>query len=223
MLRVGIDEAGRGSVIGELFVAAIVIRDADEEHLLKLGVKDSKRLSERQRRDLYHTLKRWPFAVTAISPREIDTFNVNILEEVKIQALLDNLKRRVGDEILNARIAIDKFGDSSKLISRLRSRGFKGAIIVEEKADERYVEVAAASIIAKHLRDTRIRVLSSIYGVEGSGYPSDERTLRWLERVLEEGSRPSIIRYSWSTLEKLGHARAGRKLNVYHKSLDEYF
>ncbi|MEM1851460.1 MAG: ribonuclease HII [Acidilobaceae archaeon] len=222
LLRIGIDEAGRGSIVGEMFIAAIVISDEDEKTLIELGVKDSKKLSEKQRRDLYHVLKRWPFSVTVVTPREIDTYNVNVLEEVKILSLLENLRARLGDEILQAKIVIDRFGDPSRLLSKLRAKGFKGQILIEEKADDKYVEVAAASIIAKHLRDVRIKVLTDIYGVEGSGYPSDERTLKWLEMVLKRGDRLPILRYSWETLEKLGYKKIKKKSNVYYKSLDEY-
>lgn len=222
-LKIGVDEAGRGSIVGELFIAAVAIRRGDEELLQELGVRDSKKLSPEARRELYHAvLKKQVFAVIAIPPRELDAYNINMLEEIKIVDLLESLRRRLGDLVLEARITIDKFGDPARLEKRLRSRGFRGEIVVEEKADERYVEVAAASVIAKHLRDTRLKVLSRLYGVEGSGYPSDERTVRWVEKILGEGSRPSILRYSWGTLEKLGYPRPGRKSSVYHKTLDEY-
>ncbi len=72
---------------------------------------------------------------------------------------------------------------------------------MEPKADSRYPVVSAASIIAKVIRDRRIDVLRSMYGVKGSGYPADPETREWVMKVLSSGMRPPIIRYSWSTLE----------------------
>ncbi len=75
---------------------------------------------------------------------------------------------------------------------------------MEPYADSKYPVVSAASIIAKVVRDRRIDVLRSLYGVEGSGYPADESTVRWVMDVIRRGERPPIIRYSWGTLKGTG-------------------
>lgn len=220
--RIGVDEAGRGSLVGELVVAAFAMRVEEEKALIEMGVKDSKKLSPGRRAELYKLLRTRPFAVYAIHPRDIDSSNLNKLELKAIFNVLKALSLRLGDEFKQSRIVVDKFADISlELRVLLRSLGFNGIVLVEENADDKYVEVSAASIIAKYLRDRRIEVLRSLYGVEGSGYPSDQRTLNWLDKVLKSGTRPPIIRYSWATLDRFG-LRVEKKAKVTYKTLDEY-
>jgi len=222
MYRIGVDEAGRGSLVGEMVVAAFAMRDGEEGALLEVGVRDSKKLSPARRAELYKILRMWPFAAYAVHPRDIDSHNLNVLELKAVFEVLKALYRRLGGGFRDARVTVDKFADISSDLRRMLDRlGFRGVLVVEEGADERYVEVSAASIIAKHLRDRRIQVLRSLYGVEGSGYPSDPRTLEWLARTLEAGVKPPIVRYSWATLERFG-LRARKGVRVTHKTLDEY-
>jgi ribonuclease HII len=219
--RIGVDEAGRGSLVGELFVVAFAMRDDDEKILVDYGVRDSKKLSRSRRAELYAALRRWPFTVSSIAPRDIDLYNINKLELNAVFAVLRVLALRLGGGFAVSRIVVDKFGDVERELSKMLKRiNFTGTLIVEEDADSKYVEVSAASIIAKHLRDRRLQVLRSIYGIKGSGYPSDPRTLEWLEGTLRSGARPPIIRYSWATLERFG-LRAG-KTRLTFKTLDEY-
>ncbi|MFN4046182.1 MAG: ribonuclease HII [Acidilobaceae archaeon] len=217
----GVDEAGRGSLIGELFVAAFALKEGDRDLLLDLGVRDSKRLTPRRRAELYAILKSRPFAVYSVSPSLIDRFNINKLTEMAAYEVLRILSRRLGEDFRNARIVIDRFGEVRELPQKLKGIGFKGELIVEERADANYVEVSAASIIAKHLRDRRLRVLKSLYGVKGSGYPSDPRTVEWAGDALKAGLKPPIIRYTWATMERLGLKARGRR-GLRHKTLDEY-
>ncbi len=220
-LRIGVDEAGRGSLIGELFVVAFAMFDGDEMFLIDLGVRDSKKLSPSKRAELYKVLRTWPFEVRSITPRDIDLYNINELELNAVFDVLKALALRLGKEFNVARIVVDKFGNvKPRLYEMLAHLDFRGSLIVEEDADDSYVEVSAASIIAKHLRDRRLQVLKAVYGVEGSGYPGDPRTLRWLEETLKSGSKPPIVRYSWATLEKFG--LRVRKTKLAFKTLDEY-
>ncbi len=219
---IGVDEAGRGSLVGELIVVAFAMREDSLGVLEDLGVRDSKELSRERRASLYRALARLGiFAVAAISPADIDAYNINELEAAKAAEVVARLSKLVNAS--RGVVIVDKFGDVSrlkKLVEREVGGGF--TVVVEEKADARYPIVAAASIIAKHLRDTRISVLSKIYGVEGSGYPSDERTIEWVKRVLERGEKPPIIRYSWYTVKKLGGPWVKKTGKVKSRSLDEF-
>ncbi|MCE4625511.1 MAG: ribonuclease HII [Desulfurococcales archaeon] len=209
---IGVDEAGRGSIVGEMMVAAIAVPHDESKLLVELGVKDSKLLTPNSRSRLYRELSsRYPFAVVPVRPWEIDEENLNALTAKAASLAVSVVAERVGGFQRVCGVYVDRFGDPGKLRVMLRLRGYKGSLIVEEKADLRYPVVGAASIIAKHVRDRRIRVLRSIYGVEGSGYPSDPRTMEWVRRVLSSGVTPPIIRYSWESLRDTPYYKPKRK------------
>lgn len=216
---VGVDEAGRGSIVGEMFVAAFGAPKGFEEKLLELGVRDSKELTPHTRAALYRQLVRLGrIGVAAVPPKSIDSGNLNRLTEKAILRAVDAIARQVGGYASISSVVVDRFGSPRLLPEALRRRGFRGILIVEERADKKYPYVAAASIVAKHLRDLRMKVLSSMYGVPGSGYPSDPRTMDWVRAVLRRGERPPIIRYSWSSLKEYGY---GKKIGK-ARPLDEW-
>jgi len=214
-----VDEAGRGSIVGEMFVVAFAAPSGVEEKLRELGVRDSKELTPQARARLYRELAGLGvFRVVAVKPESIDRENLNALTERAALTALKLLAPAIGGWEAVSAIIVDRFGAPRRLPVELRRLGFRGLLIVEERADKKYPHVSAASIIAKHLRDARIRVLSSLYGVEGSGYPSDPRTMEWVRRILESGRRPPIIRYSWASLREYGFGRKGARA----RTLDEW-
>ena len=220
----GADEAGRGSLVGEMIVAVAAVPRGLIPRLREMGVRDSKKLTPQARAQLYRELSGMiPFAVTPVRPAEIDSENLTILTEMAIASAVERLLPRIGGPSGVARIVVDRYGRQLKLGILLRRLGYKGPLIVEEKADDRYVEVSAASIIAKHVRDARIRALSSLYGVRGSGYPSDERTVEWVLEVISRGERPPIIRYSWGTLEGTGLRVKKKPSSKPVVTLDDFF
>ena len=75
-------------------------------------------------------------------------------------------------------------------------------IISEHKADDKYVEVGAASILAKVMRDREIEKLKEIYGEIGSGYPADELTKKFIQKASRENNFPECVRLSWNTVSK---------------------
>jgi ribonuclease HII len=225
VLFIGVDEAGRGSLVGEMVIVAFAVEESMISALEELGVRDSKELSPEARAALYSKLSRvGSFSASYVSPEEIDKYNLNSVEAVKLGEALSRLTRMVGGARI-ARITVDKFGDvrairRSVLLSLPSTQ--RPEVVVEEKADSKYLEVAAASIVAKHLRDQRIRVLSKLYGVRGSGYPSDPRTVEWVKEILERGERPPVIRYSWYTIKKLGGPWVKKKGGRPGRTLDEF-
>ncbi len=216
---VGIDEAGRGSLVGELMVAGYAIPQDEVSKLCDLGVRDSKELSRTARKELYYSLIKLSnvYAVVSIKPSEIDRENINVLTEMAAEKVLNIISKRVSGIKKIAAIYIDKFGRLRSLPLNLRMKGFEGILVVEEKADSKYKVVGAASIIAKHIRDLRIKVLSKLYGVKGSGYPSDPETVSWVKDLILKNKHLPIIRYSWSTLRDLGF---GRKIRSKKTLLD---
>ncbi len=219
---IGFDEAGRGSLVGELIVAGLAVHDYDVERLRELGVRDSKQLSPSARQRLYKEIIRMgPFVTCPIRPSEIDHSNINYLEESAIAKIIEIMTKYIGLPPRHIKaIYIDKFGELKFLPKVLERLGFSGKLVDEPKADVNYPVVSAASIIAKVVRDARIAVLRSMYGVEGSGYPSDPRTVDWVMKTLRAGRRPPIIRYSWGTLR--GTSAFVRKAKSPGRTLEDF-
>ena len=218
---IGIDEAGRGSLVGELIVGSYAIMENNLNFLKEIGVKDSKMLTPNQREFLYEILiKNGKFSVIPIKPVDLDKSNINILEEKTALQNILNLKKQIGNLSNISSIIIDKFGNLRILHVKLKQLGFKGNLIVEPKADVNYLVVSAASIIAKVIRDKRLEILRKMYGVKGSGYPSDQETVNYVLSELKKGKKPEYIRYSWETLK--GTEFYIKKSKRTSKSLQEF-
>ncbi|BAN89854.1 ribonuclease HII [Aeropyrum camini SY1 = JCM 12091] len=218
---VGVDEAGRGSLVGELVVAGFAVEESREEELLSLGVRDSKELSPAARMELYREISGIGFfTVEAIRPWEVDSENINVLVTRAVEEILSRIISYLG--VQPSLVVVDKYGDVQGLRLALRRLGIEPwSLVVEEKADARYPVVSAASIVAKVVRDARLRVLRRMYGVRGSGYPSDPETREWVREVFARGEAPSFIRYTWSTVKKLGGPWRGKKTGR-SRRLDEF-
>ena len=220
----GIDEAGRGPLVGDMFVSLVALNESDLPKLRLSGVKDSKKLSpERREKLLIEILKlAQAIIVSRATPSEIDERNINtIFVEKACKCIALSYRRGIEIDI----VYIDAAGDPSKTVSRIRAclSGFgihSLEIVAEHGADARYEIVGAASIVAKVLRDSHIAELHRIYGDFGRGYPSDPRTIEWVKRCYEEhGDLPPIVRRSWSTLEKVLGIEVAKKKS---RSLFDY-
>ncbi len=214
MLVLGIDEAGRGPVIGDMFIVGLVVDEGSLSHLRSLGVKDSKSLTPKAREDLLTDIVAYArfIVVTRVTPDEIDRVSLNALFRDRVKRLLVMVKNKVG---CVDRVVIDLAGSEGDLRSFLSRLCPNTSLIAEYKADAKYVEVSAASIVAKVLRDKHIKRLSAIYGDLGSGYPSDPKTIKWLrEWYRRHGSLPPIVRKKWVTVRKV--------LRLRQRSLDEF-
>lgn len=199
----GIDEAGRGSVLGPLVIAGVVIPQKMEGVIDNMGVKDSKRLTPKRREVLSRKLKKmFDWDVVIYSARDIDNMraqgiNLNEIERRGMQELI--LKLDCDKAIVDAvDVKPERFQD------KLRNATGKD-VKAEHKADDKYLEVGAASIIAKHTRDEAIAELNKEYdpmGGVGSGYPSDPTTKEFLSNYTYN-QMPDFVRKSWSTVAKL--------------------
>ena len=202
----GIDEAGRGPVIGPMVLCGVMIDNAFLEKFETLQVRDSKLLARKKREIIYEKLisdKNITIKTIIVWPSEIDTrfiagLNLNTIELNKILKLI---------KILNPdRVYIDspdvKPGRFIKNI--LDGLNKKIEIIAEHKADVKYPIVSAASIIAKVKRDMIIDELKTEFGDFGSGYPSDKKTINFLiEWFKKTHTWPSIVRTSWKTIKEI--------------------
>ncbi len=196
----GIDEAGRGPVIGDMFMAGVLITKTEAQKLSLIGVKDSKKLSPSRRRKLFPEIIARALSVIVVRfpPQRIDSEGLTKLFVEGATRILMHSKRR---GICPDEVVIDAV--SNPLVKNMISSYLcsDSSLIYEHKADLNYPAVAAASIIAKYLRDAHVETLKKIYGDFGSGYPSDAKTREWLKK--HEGDYPPIVRLTWKTLRRL--------------------
>lgn len=200
MKILGIDEAGRGCVIGPLVVAGVVIPDV--EKLKALGVRDSKRLTRAQRERLAAEIERLAHRTIAleIGPSELE----ENLTEVELRAMGQIIREGRAE-----RIYVDlPVGPKARerFIQTLRERvgTHEFELIAENRADANYPIVGAASIIAKVYRDRAIERLRIVYGDFGWGYPSEPKTRAFLQEFLERTGRfPPCARAKWRTLKEI--------------------
>ena len=156
-MKIGVDEAGRGSVIGPLVVCAFA--SISQTHLKGLGVKDSEDLSKKKRDELFDILSEMPHNVVICSPERIDnSLNLNDLEVDLFAEALAIMPE--GEIMLDAcDVNADRFARNVSSKSNLNC-------IAEHKADENHPEVSAASIIAKVTRDRAVEQLSEEMGID---------------------------------------------------------
>ncbi len=201
-VMVGIDEAGRGSLVGDLFVVAVAVASDRRVELAEAGVRDSKLLSRSRRYELLLKVIECSEAiiVNRITPEEIDRENINDLEVRAVERSVRHLKSRGLNPV---RIVIDEIAGREKQVEAVCRKYFPDVeVVMEPGADRDFIEVSAASIVAKTMRDLHIRSLSNIYGEIGSGYPSDPRTISWLNKVRSAGHIPRCVRMSWKTVRR---------------------
>ncbi|MEM4713936.1 MAG: ribonuclease HII [Candidatus Nanoarchaeia archaeon] len=213
----GVDEAGRGPVIGPLVICAYCLEEKNLQNLHNLKIKESKQLNEKQRKKAFEKLKKLStdFKYAVISAKEIDRnsengINLNQLEAKKIAELLD--------ELLPDVVYID---------SPTSPDGNKFSMMVKENllhkninlfsghyADIKYPIVAAASIIAKVIRDEEIEAIHKELGMNfGSGYPADPITIQFLKNNWDNPKVSEYIRKSWGTIKELEKRKIQRLLS----------
>ncbi len=207
----GVDEAGRGPMIGPMVVAAAAAPPRVAERLTLFGVRDSKTLSPRSRerlRSLLLSLLSFA-AVRVVEPAEIDAA-VYGETHVNLNYLEASVAAELVEEALKACRVEKVFVDSPDPVAErfgeylFRLLGGRVPIVAENDADKKYPIVSAASIIAKTERDRLVEELKKRYGDFGSGYPSDQRTRAWARRWLSEhGEPPPIARKSWKSWGRL--------------------
>ncbi len=207
MKVLGIDEAGRGPVIGPMVMVGFLVDEEKIEELKKLGVKDSKQLDAPTRERLKKELEKiGRVFVRVIEPHQIDAFNLNRLEKMATR-----------DIVLEAspdKVVIDAFEKNlEKKLALDVGHGFKGEVVAEHKADEKYPVVGAASIVAKVLRDEAVKRIKEVYGDFGSGYPGDPKTAEYVEKLIRSRQRlPDFVRKSWDTVKRVQEEEAQVKL-----------
>lgn len=215
MLKIGVDEAGKGPVVGPLVVAACLIDSSVEKELKEIGVKDSKKLSEKQRQELEAQIKKQAIACEThkLYPLEIDTKNqegVN-LNELESRVIADLIEKLVDSKEIKKDSKIQIVIDcpsagiekwQNQLVEKLIQRKVEVknlSFICENKADANHIVVSAASILAKCVREREMDILRNKYPGIGSGYPSDPYTKKFLQENIKKYNDHGIFRKSWET------------------------
>lgn len=202
MLVCGVDDAGRGSVLGPLVIAGISIEKNKIKHLVKIGVKDSKQLSPQSREKLYEQILSIVdgYYVAKISPRIIDkSVNKNLLNQLEANYMAKVIKKLEGGAsyVDSCDVNPKRFGLYISNIAKT------GKIISSHHADRKYPVVSAASIIAKVSRDREIEKLRKNHDL-GSGYPSDSKTMGFIKNwISQNGGVPVFVRKSWKPVKIL--------------------
>ena len=202
MLVCGVDDAGRGSVLGPLVIAGISIEQKNIKQLVKIGVKDSKQLSPQLREKLYEQILSLVegYHVAKIPPKTIDkSVSKNLLNQLEANYMAKVIKKLQANSsyVDSCDVNPKRFG---LYISNLAKTG---KIISSHHADRKYPVVSAASIIAKVNRDREIEKLRKNHTL-GSGYPSDPKTMKFIkEWVSQNGDVPVFVRKSWKPVKIL--------------------
>ena len=216
ILIMGLDEAGRGCIIGDLVVGAFWMNASRLQALKETGATDSKKLSAKKRQRILELLpdignqKR-----VHITPKQIDRGNLNQLEEAAFVELIST----VCPDIIyidapthpSGIPAVEKRLKQALIARNTYCENTLPKFIIEPKADLNYAVVSAASIVAKVHRDLGLEQTPAL----GSGYPSDPKTRNWLKEIIRNQEPfPPCVRQRWGTIENLKREVSQEQLSI---------
>ena len=198
----GVDEAGRGPVMGPLVVCAVYVED--DAPLMEIGVKDSKKLTPKTRERMYDRIidSVDDYHLEIASASEIDRMMaVKSLNVIELEMFAKAVSKRPVSSIYADCPDVNESRFSTELSSLVEGED----VIGKHKADDTYPVVSAASIVAKVTRDRMIEEIADRFGADiGSGYPSDRKTMDFIEDwIRKNGSPPPDVRRSWEPVKKL--------------------
>jgi ribonuclease HII len=228
---VGVDEAGRGPVMGPLVVAALAVPiDGGEGELRELGVRDSKKLQPARRDKMAERLVEYPHRVIEVPAEDIDalrsTASLNVVEARVFASAVLALASDLGGDV-----RVTAYLDAADSSESMFERYFRSAlgdapgadnvvhVVSRHEADDTFPVVSAASVVAKARREAAVARIREELGTDiGSGYPSDRTTIDFLEKwITEKGVLPPHTRKSWRTAQRLmdRHGSSVRRLDDY--------
>jgi ribonuclease HII len=207
---VGVDEAGRGPVLGPLVVAAVAIPSTDLQRLIDLGVDDSKNLTPTKREELsrvIHEEQNWHISIIECSPERIDlTMEKKTLNDLEVDLFgeaIDGLGINHIEELILDACDTNEARFGQNVTSRISSVEVVKSVISKHRADADHLVVGAASIVAKVHRDKAIEAIAKNRGFNvGSGYPSDPNTQSVLPILLSNEHPDPDLRWGWKTVKQ---------------------
>lgn len=221
MLEIGIDDAGRGPVIGPMVMAGVLIKEESKALLKRIGVRDSKQLSANRREVLAKEIRDIAenFEIVLIHPQEIDGrggagLNLNKIEAIKSALIINKLD--VPDKKI--KVVIDCPSNNIKkwadYLKQYIEHPENLELFIEHKADVNHVSCSAASILAKTTRDAEIERIKKQIGVDfGSGYPSDPVTKKFLQDYASKHKKDGIFRETWATWQNHKAKKEQKNIN----------
>ena len=211
---VGVDEAGRGPVIGPMVVAGVAVES--DAPLRQLNVRDSKKLTPERREALAPEIEKLSHhEVLVIPAADIDAMRAAMTLNDFEAKLFATVIERLRPEVAYVDSAdVDEFEFRRAI---LRELPFECEIVSKHQADDLFPVVSAASILAKVRRDAEMRKIEAeLHERIGSGYSHDEETIAFLERwIREKGGLPPHTRASWDTAKRLLAQVQSRKLDEF--------
>ena len=209
---VGVDEAGRGPVIGPLVVAGVAV-ESDVE-LRHMNVRDSKKLSPERREALAPEIEK-------VSTYEVIVIPAERIDVMRSEMSLNDFEAKLFAEVIDKLRPETAYVDAADVDEIEFKRcvrkelAFDVEIVSQHNADELFPVVSAASILAKVCRDREMRTIEDEIGMHiGSGYASDADTIAFLETwIRTHGSLPPHTRASWDTARRLLAESRNHKLD----------
>lgn len=206
----GVDEAGRGSVMGPLVVGAVFVED--DEALRGIGVKDSKKLTPKQRESMYDEIDgsaKWTVVIASAADIDLRRKEMS-LNDVELHMFAEAVNTYDRDAVYADCPDVNE----GKFSARLGFLCPDAEIIAKHKADDSYPVVSAASIMAKVTRDRMLDDIRAEFGTNiGSGYPSDHYTMDFIREWIDaNGKAPQHVRCSWEPVRQMLSVKATKKL-----------
>ena len=201
-LILGIDEAGRGPVIGPMTIGGAVIDSARLNELEALKLRDSKKIARNVRTEIFGSLGNFLDGSRVISfePEELR----QNLTQIELNAIVDLIEEfKPGEVYIDAPVPPSAIPAFVELIrKRVSYENLK--IVAKNKADDIFPIVSAASILAKVTRDNAVEALWKVHGDFGWGYPAEPKTENFLRSCYEStGSFPDCVRLRWGTVQRI--------------------
>lgn len=213
MLTIGIDDAGRGPLIGPMILSGVLVNEEQEKILKEEGICDSKMISHPVRIRMAEIIKDNVIDrhIEKIYPLEIDSsllngVNLNTLEAKKMAAIINKLNtKKEKIKVIVDCPSVNTKAWRTTLISFI-TYPENLDVAAEHKADANYVSVSAASILGKVVREEEVDTLKEkykAYGNLGSGYPSDPFTQEFIKNNAKELKDSGMFRKTWATWKAL--------------------
>lgn len=206
MIQIGVDDAGRGVVLGPLVIGGALVGEESAQRLAALGIKDSKMY-----KDAKTVVNRFmeigslvdKFSVRLLPAVELNENNKNgiSIDRSAIPYIVD-IVVELGKGVENPKVIIDNLQHKEDLIALLRQKGFENVSV--EAGAEQNLAVAAASVVASAQFELELRKLRLEWGDLGSGNPNDPKTIKWLtEYFKKKRAWPSFVRTYYKTIKRM--------------------